>query len=180
MLIDAMKTPELLDAARADDSLRKRVRGTGVTPSPSAQPVHESFRLSYELAYPGASTDVAGIGQTYDAVYAVAFAMATRSENPVSGRNVADGLRLLSDGPYEVKVQASSALAAFARLTQRMPISAIGTFGPLAWGPNGAVLGGTIELWCIENRSGRVAYQSSGLTVELSTGTLEGSYRQCD
>jgi hypothetical protein len=120
------------------------------------------------------------MGQAYDAVYAVAFAIAAMQEEPITGRNVADGLRMLSKGALEVKVQASTAIGAFARLTMKQPISAIGTFGPLEWGANGAVMGGTIELWCIENRAGRVGFQSSGLTVELSTGTLEGSYRQCE
>jgi branched-chain amino acid transport system substrate-binding protein len=180
MLIDSLKNKELLDAVAGSDELRKRVRGTGITPSPRSRNVYDAFQLSYQLAYPGTPSDVAGLGPTYDATYAIAYALAATQGRPVSGRSVAEGLRMLSDGRTEIEVQAVTVLAAFSRLAMKEAISAIGTFGPLAWGPNGAVLGGALELWCIENRAGRLSYQSSGLTLDLASGLLEGTYQQCE
>ncbi|HTU59042.1 MAG TPA: hypothetical protein VMF89_11425, partial [Polyangiales bacterium] len=51
MLIDSLKIPELLDAVTNNDELRKRVRGTGVVPSPRSRSVYDAFQLSYQLAY---------------------------------------------------------------------------------------------------------------------------------
>ena len=180
MLIDSLKNKELLDAAGMSEDLRKRIRGTGITPSARSKSVYEAFQLSYQLAYPGTPSDVAGLGPSYDATYAIAYALAATQDQPISGRSVAEGLRMLSDGRLDIEVQAVTVLAAFSHLAMKEPINAIGTFGPLAWGPNGAVLGGTLELWCIENRAGRFSYQSSGLTVELATGLETGKYVQCE
>ena len=179
MLIDSLKSPELLEAVTNNDDLRKRVRGTGVVPSARSRSVYDAFQLSYQLAYPGMPSDVGGLGPSYDATYAIAYGLAATQDQPISGRSIAQGLRMLSDGRQEIEVQAVTVLAAFSRLAMKEPIRAIGTFGPLAWGPNGAVLGGTLELWCIENRVGRLSYQSSGLTLDLATGLLEGEYTQC-
>jgi ABC-type branched-subunit amino acid transport system substrate-binding protein len=180
MLIDSLKNKELLDAVVGNDELRKRIRGTGLTPSPRSRAVYDAFQLSYQLAYPGSPSEVAGLGPTYDATYAIAYALAATQDQPISGRSVADGLRMLSDGATEIEVQAVTVLAAFSHLVNQEAITAIGTFGPLAWGANGAVLGGTLELWCIENRATRLSYQSSGLTLDLASGLLEGTYKQCD
>jgi branched-chain amino acid transport system substrate-binding protein len=180
MLIDSLKNIELLEAVTNAEDLRKRVRGTGVTPSLRSKSVYDAFQLSYQLAYPGTSSELGGLGPSYDATYAIAYALAATQDQPISGRSIAQGLRMLSDGRQEIEVQAVTVLAAFSRLAMKEPISAIGTFGPLAWGPNGAVLGGTLELWCIENRAGRLSYQSSGLTVELATGLVQGQYKQCE
>jgi hypothetical protein len=78
-----------------------------------------------------------------------------------------------------VELQVSNVLAAFSHLAMKQPISAIGTFGPLAWGGNGAVLGGTLELWCISNAGGRLSFESSGRTLDLARGELQGEFVQC-
>lgn len=179
MLIDSLKIPELLEAVADNEDLRMRVRGTGIVPSQRSRSVYDAFQLSYQLAYPGMRSEIAGLGPSYDATYAIAYALAATQDQPISGRSIAQGLRMLSDGRQEIEVQAVTLLAAFSRLAAKEPISAIGTYGRLAWGPNGAVLGGTLELWCIENRAGRLSYQSSGLTLELATGQLTGEYKQC-
>lgn len=179
MLIDSLKNKELLDAASASEDLRMRIRGTGLTPSPRSKGVYEAFQLSYQLAYPNTPSDVAGLGPSYDATYAIAYALAATQDQAISGRSIAEGLRMLSDGRIDIEVQAVTVLAAFSHLAMKEPINAIGTFGPLAWGPNGAVLGGTLELWCIENRAGRLSYQSSGVTLDLATGSLKDNFKQC-
>jgi len=178
MLIDSVKGAELLEVVAAVPDVRRRIRGTGVTPSPRSKRVFDAFQLSYQLRFPNLATDIAGMGPTYDTTYAVAFALAAVHDQPLSGQTIAAGLRMLSGGP-ELELQGSNVLAGFSRLAMKQPISAIGTFGPLAWGANGSVLGGTLELWCIENDAGRLAFQSSGLTLDLASGSLSGEYVQC-
>lgn len=178
MLIDSMKGAELLEAVASVPDVRLRIRGTGVTPSPRSRRVFDAFALSYQLRYPQSPTDIAGMGPTYDATYAAAFALTAMSDQPVTGAAVAAGLRMLTGGP-EVELQVSNVLAAYSHLAMKQPISAIGTFGPLAWGANGAVLGGTLELWCISSAGGRLSFESSGLTLDLARGQLQGAYVQC-
>jgi hypothetical protein len=55
----------------------------------------------------------------------------------------------------------------------------MGTFGPLAWDANGAIMGGTIEMWCIGAPSGTPAYQTSGLFYDIATQQKTGQYTQC-
>jgi ABC-type branched-subunit amino acid transport system substrate-binding protein len=179
LTIDPVKSADLLNAAAANEDLRKRIRGTGVTPSPRSKPVYDLFRVGYELRYPGSQANGSGLGPSYDTVYAFAFAMAATKDLPLSGASMVQGLAKLSGGTSEIEVQGTQALAAFQRLVAGQSINAIGTFGPLAWAPNGAVMGGTLEVWCIGVVAGKAGYQSSGLTLDLVTGRPSGEYTPC-
>jgi hypothetical protein len=179
LTIDPVKSSDLLNAAASSDDLRRRIRGTGTTPSPRSKATYDAFRVSYELRYPGSQANGSGLGPSYDTVYAIAFAMAAIREMPITGRNLTQGLARLAGGSTEIEVQSTQVLAGFQRLVAGQSINAIGTFGPLAWGPNGAVLGGTLEVWCIGVAAGKAGYQSSGLTLELSNQRTAGEYMQC-
>jgi hypothetical protein len=179
LTIDPVKSIELLNAVAANDDLRQRIRGTGTTPSPRSKSIYDAFRVSYELRYPGSSASGSGTGPSYDAVYALAFAMAATKDQPLTGQTIVQGLAKLSGGAVEVEVQSTQILAGFQRLVAGQSIEAIGTFGPLAWGPNGAVIGGTLEVWCIGVTAGRAGYQSSGLTLDLGSGRTSGEYTPC-
>jgi hypothetical protein len=179
LTIDPVKSADLLNAAAGSDDLRRRIRGTGTTPSPRSKATYDAFRVSYELRYPGSLANGSGMGPSYDSVYAIAFAMAATREIPVSGQSLVRGLARLTGGSTEIEVQSTQVLAAFQRLVAGQSINAVGTFGPLAWGPNGAVVGGTLEVWCIGTVAGKPGYQSSGLTLDLVTGQTAGEYTQC-
>ncbi len=179
LTIDPVKSADLLNAAAGNEDLRKRIRGTGTTPSPRSKSTYDAFRVSYELRYPGSQANGSGLGPTYDSVYAIAFAMAASREMPLSGQSLVQGLARLSGGVTEIEVQSTQVLAGFQRLVAGQPIDAVGTFGPLAWGANGAVVGGTLEVWCIGVVGGKPGYQSSGLTLDLLTGRTAGEYTQC-
>jgi hypothetical protein len=179
LLTDSTKVSELLDAISGNDELRKRVRGTGVTPSNRSQPVFNAFRVSYELRYPGATANVSGMGPSYDAAYAIAFALAASKSLPVRGTNIATGLRQLSGGATEIQLQETQVLAAFQRLSRDQSIDAVGTFGPLAWTENGAIQGGTVEMWCVGKTNDGVGFQGAGVTLEIETGKTRGEYVQC-
>ncbi len=179
LTIDPVKSTELLNAAASDDELRQRIRGTGTTPSARSRAIYDLFRVSFELRYPGIPATGSGLGPSYDSIYALAFAMAATKDLPVTGQNLVQGLSRLSGGSVEIEVQSTQVLAAFQRLVAGQKITAIGTFGPLSWAENGAVLGGTLEVWCIGVVQGRPGYQSSGLTLDLSTGRTSGEFAPC-
>lgn len=179
LVIDPVKAADLLAAVAADDDLRKRVRGTGVTPSERSRPVYEAFRVSYDVKYPGSTSGGSGMGPAYDAVYAIAFAIAGHYDLPINGRNIARGLRKLSGGTVEVELQRTQVLAGFQHLVAGSSISAIGTFAPLVWNTMGALQGGTLEMWCIGLSEMGPVYQSSGLTHDLALGRTSGEYVPC-
>jgi branched-chain amino acid transport system substrate-binding protein len=179
VLIDSAKTPELIAAVTGNDDLRRRIRGTGVTPGPDSRSVYNAFKVDYELRFPGSSSSISGMGPAYDATYAVAYALAATRDSAPNGANVARGFRRLSGGPTRMELQGTQILAAFQKLVAGENITAIGTFGPLAWNDDGAVLGGTIEMWCIGAANDMPAYQSSGLTLDVASGQLSGHYAQC-
>jgi hypothetical protein len=178
VLIDSVKVSELIAAATGNDDLRARVRGTGITPSPSSVDVYNSFKVDYQIAYPG-STMVSGMGPAYDATYAIALALVAKSGEPVSGTAVKEGLRSLTGGSTKVELGTTRVLAAFQKLAAGEKIDAHGTFTALAWSNEGTVLGGTIEVWCIGGTSDKPAYQSSGLTYDLMTNEESGEFKPC-
>jgi hypothetical protein len=125
------------------------------------------------------SAKISGMGPSYDALYAIAYALAATKDMPASGKGIATGLRRLAGGSTTIQNSGTKALAAFQKLAAGDKITAIGTFGPLEWDMNGAVVGGTLEMWCIDGSGMTPAYQSSGLTFDIKAQTFAGSYTQC-
>ncbi len=176
VLIDSGKTTELLTAVTGNDDLRQRVRGTGVASSPAAAAVFSRFSVNYSAKY-GSNPGISGMGPSYDAVYAIAFAMASGHAKPITGANIAEGLRHLSGGPTAAEVGPTHVLSAFNALTADSDIATMGTLGPLDWDPKGDILGSIIEMWCIGKSP--VAFGGSGLTYNTKTGLSSGSYTAC-
>lgn len=177
VLIDSGKTPELIAAVTASEDLRVRVRGTGVTSSDESKAVHLTFGLNYKAKY-GDFPDFSGMGPSYDAAYAVALAMAAQGAKPVTGTNLAGGLRSLAGGITKVKVGPTEVTKAFTELGKGNAISVVGTLGPFEWDSNGDVLGSLIEVWCV-GKAGSIAYGSSGVTYNTKTKVTTGTYTQC-
>jgi ABC-type branched-subunit amino acid transport system substrate-binding protein len=186
VLIDSVKVPELLAALTNNpnyDDLRRRIRGTGITPGPSGSntpgDTFNAFVLDYNLRYPGSAATTSGMGPAHDAAYAIALALTATRTLPVSGTSVAQGLRKLAGGAMQVEATSTNILAAFQKLAAGSNITAIGTFGNLDWDANGAVLGGTLEMWCVGGPTTKPAYASSGLMFDVKTQTKSGAYVQC-
>jgi hypothetical protein len=178
ILIDPAKVPELLTAAD-DDDLRRRIRGTGAVSGSSSKPVYDAFRIEYGVRFPGETATTSGMGPSHDAVFAIAFALAASADEPVSGHAVARGLRRLAGGEKTVLTQSTQIRSAFQALAGGKSINAIGTFCPLDWDANGAVKGGTLEVWCIGRANGKPAFGSSGLTFDLARGEYSGEFTPC-
>jgi ABC-type branched-subunit amino acid transport system substrate-binding protein len=179
VLIDSVKVPDLITAVTGNDDLRHRVRGTGVTPAPTSAPVYNAFQIDFSVHYPMSSAKISGMGPSYDALYGIAYALAATKDMPATGKAVSTGLRMLAGGATVIQNSGTKALAAFQRLSTGDKITAVGTFGPLEWDPNGAVVGGTLEMWCIDGSTATPAYQSSGLTFDVKAQKFSGSYTQC-
>ena len=180
VLIDSVKVPDLITLATNNDDLRHRVRGTGIVPSPDSIPVYELFKQEYQVAYATGNPNISGMGPSYDAAFSIAYAIAASGEAEITGAVIAESLAKLSGGSTKIEVGLPDLTAAFSRLSAGDEIDAVGTFGRLEWNDNGAVLGGTLEMWCIGVPSGGTpAYRSSGLTFDLKTATESGQYVQC-
>jgi ABC-type branched-subunit amino acid transport system substrate-binding protein len=179
VLTDSSKVAELLGAVSARPELRDRVRGTGVTASAASAGVDESFQIDYQLRYPDDdSASSSGLGTSYDATYALAYALVASRHDAISGAAIARGLRQLTGGDA-VPLRPTSILSAFSKLGQDQPIGAIGTLAPLAWDDRGAVAAGTIEIWCVEIANGTPGYTSSGLSAEIPAQMFIGENRGC-
>lgn len=179
VLIDSLRTQELIDAVTGNPDLRHRVRGTGTRPAARSVSVNESFMVTYATRHPNEQANLFGMGATYDATYAVAYGIAALRGRALSGRTLAQNLPLLGRGGSEVELQGSKVLSAFRYLTEATPVTIVGTNAPLQWDAHGAILAGTIELWCISDMSGRSSFDSSGITFDLQQGRTEGTYVQC-
>jgi len=183
VLIDSTKVPELLTAVTNNGhDLQRRVRGTGITPGPSGTDTAETytgFQLDFGVRYPGASATISGMGPAHDAAYAIGLALAATRTQEVSGASVAQGLRRLAGGPTRLKANGPNVLPAFQKLAAGEKITAVGTFGILDWDANGAVQGGTLEMWCIGGTTAKPTYASSTLLFDIKSQTMSGSYVPC-
>jgi ABC-type branched-subunit amino acid transport system substrate-binding protein len=183
MLIDSTKVPELITAVTNNQDLRKRVRGTGITPGPSGKDTpaeaYEGFKIDYDVRYQGSTSTISGMGPSHDAAYAIGLALAATKDEPVSGASVAAGLRKLASGPTKLTTLGTNLLAAFQKLSAGEGITAVGSFGVLDWDSNGAVKGGVLEMWCIGGAPDKPVYQSSGLMFDIMSQQETGNYSQC-
>jgi len=183
VVIDSTKVPELLTAVTNNDDLRSRVRGTGITPGPTGKDTpaeaYNGFKIDYEVRYPGGTSTISGMGPAHDAAYAIGLALAATRDQPVSGASIAAGLRKLAGGGSKLTTLGTNLLAAFQKLGSSANITAVGSFGVLDWDTNGAVKGGTLEMWCIGGTAAKPVYQSSGLMFDIMLQQQSGSYQQC-
>jgi len=184
VLIDSNKVKELTDTATNNThDLARRVRGTGLNPGPvgsDSAATYNGFLLDYGVRYSGESaSNASGTGPAHDAAYAIGLALAATHTEPVSGASVAAGLRRLAGGSTKLNATETNVLPAFQKLTTGEKITVTGTFGALDWDTNGAVQGGTLEMWCIGGTSAKPAYASSGLLFDIKSQTMSGTYVPC-
>jgi ABC-type branched-subunit amino acid transport system substrate-binding protein len=183
VLIDSTKVPELLTATTNNEDLRLRIRGTGITPGPVGKntpgETFNGFQVDYGVRFSATAT-ISGMGPSHDAAYAIGLALAATSDQPVSGKSVAAGLRKLAGGSTVLEATGTNVLAAFQKLAAGQQVTEVGTFGMLDWDPNGAVKGGTLEMWCVGGPATKPAYASSGLTFDVKSQQQGGkAYVQC-
>jgi branched-chain amino acid transport system substrate-binding protein len=180
VLTDAAKSDDLLEAIAAPTmslDIKRRVRGVGVKPDTSSAPVLEAFRAAFSARY-GSMPEAAPAALSYDAMYAIAYAIAAARDLPLSGASVARGLRRLgvgeaaTVGPTPIRLVMQS-------LSSGKSVTLRGTFSLLSWDAAGDVAGGTAEVWCVGGASGVPAFGSSGVTMDVQTQVVGGAFVQC-
>ncbi len=177
--VESTKGADLTTPTVGNDDLRLRISGIGLTSGGPSASVLSAFQIAYQSRY-GRPANQTGMGSSYDATYAIAFALAATADQPVSGRSIANGLALLSGGPTQIELGPTRILAAFQRFALGDTIDAVGAYTPLRWDLAGAILGGTIEVWCIGTDESGPVFEGSGLTYDLASGEFTGQYRPCD
>jgi ABC-type branched-subunit amino acid transport system substrate-binding protein len=186
VFIDSAKTTDLLTLvgdAGVRFGLRDRVSGTGVSPTPESAQNQADFIFNYK-AFTGSANfpNVSGMGQGYDSVYAITFALASFKNEPVSGATVVRGLRRLSaGGGQRFNTGATSLQSVLSTIDVGSPVSLQGTFGPVEFDSNGDIIGSQVDVWCInrDQATGAVAYSSAGPTYNTKTGVFAGTFTPC-
>jgi branched-chain amino acid transport system substrate-binding protein len=174
----AKTTGWLTSASGVPADFSSRVRGVGVTPDVGeATTVFNAFNADYKGSY-GTNPGTAGMGPAYDAMYSVAYAIASAGATPITGATIAQGLTNLDYGS-SFDVGPIMANAAFQALTNAGHITLQGTFTLMHWDKNGDVVGGTLQVWCVSPNGGMPTFAASGRTLDLTSGSLNGTYVQC-
>ncbi|HVJ89513.1 MAG TPA: hypothetical protein VM580_06885 [Labilithrix sp.] len=183
VLTDASKTDELLAAIRTSvlpADIRRRIRGVGTKPDTSSEPIFAEYSIAFASRYgslPPTSVATAAAA-SYDAFYAVAFAIAANGDRPLSGASVAEGLRALGVGEMAA-VGATKARVVTQQLASGTSVSLRGTFGPMQWDSSGDISAGTVEVWCVGTKDGAPSFGSSGLMMDVRTQVIGGAFVQC-
>ena len=180
VLTEAAKVPELLASAAGDAELAPRVRGIGVTPSDAAQPVLERFVRSYERRWGAAPQDAAGAGASYDATYAIGYALAAAAAPEVRGVQIARGLRRLSGGEVTLSTGSADAEHGLEALAHGQMLDVLGTVDRLAWNERGLRQGGKLEVWCVQASGGAPRFASSGASYDVASQRLIAPERGCE
>jgi ABC-type branched-subunit amino acid transport system substrate-binding protein len=179
VLTDAARTSELLDAVATTlpADIRRRIRGVGVKPDASSAPVLDDFRAAFAARY-GAAPAESAAAVSYDAMYAIAYALAATPGQAPTGASVAHGLRTLAVGNPAV-VGAKGLGPVMRDLSSGKSVSLRGTFGLMQWDTSGDITGGTVEVWCVGGGAGAPAFGGSGLTMDVQTQVVGGAFVQC-
>lgn len=180
---ETAKTEALLaaiDSGALPLDIKRRIRGIGVKPDTISAPVLAEFTSAFANRYGSAPapTVTAAAAASYDATYAIAYAMAATPEMPVSGSRVAQGLRTLGVGDAAT-VGAKGVADVVRQLSARRSVALRGTLGPMQWDATGDIAGGSAEVWCVGTSNGAAAFGSSGLSMDVQTQVVGGAFVQC-
>ncbi len=176
--VGALKTRALLDAIQSGElpaDIKRRIRGVGSKADTDSEPVLAAFVAAYTAKH-GAPPAPTRIAPAYDAVYAIAAAVSATPKLAPTGASVAEGLRQIGVGP-PVGVGASE-VEALLRGAASGALSLRGTLSPMRWDPNGDILGGTLEVWCIGGTTSST-FGSSGRAMDVQSQVIGGRFVQC-
>ncbi|CAN5910235.1 hypothetical protein BH11MYX4_BH11MYX4_50880 [soil metagenome] len=176
---DAAKTQPFLDAIDAASlpaDIRRRVRGVGIRPDTGSAAVLDTFTATFSQRY-GNPPSAFPAALSYDAMYAVAYAIAASPDPVATGAGVAKGLRALGVGDA-FDVGASAKIQVMKSLAAGKSVSLRGTGSLMQWDSSGDLAGGTAEVWCI-GTAAPAAFAGAGLTMDVQTQVVGGAFVQC-
>jgi ABC-type branched-subunit amino acid transport system substrate-binding protein len=183
VLNEDMKSPDLIAAATNLPmylpTLRGRMQGTGFLPSPRSVSAMSNFQSAYVQRY-GSLPSESEVSLSFDAAYAIAYALVATRDMPVSGAAIAQGMRKLSGGVYHLDVGATNITASLSTLGDGHNIALFGTFARIEWNDRGATADGIVDVWCVTMPwPQQLSYKSAGLTYDVKTGSYSGMYQPC-
>ncbi len=176
--VGALRTRALLDAIQSGElpaDIKRRIRGVGSKADTDSGPVLAAFVAAYTAKH-GAPPAPTLIAPAYDAVYAIAAAVSATPKRAPTGASVAEGLRQIGVGP-PLGVGASE-VEALLRGAASGALSLRGTLSAMRWDPNGDILGGTLEVWCIGGTTSS-SFGSSGRAMDVQSQVIGGRFVQC-
>lgn len=158
------------DSVRADEvgserpGLSGRVWGTAPRSlSAEEYPPYKSFKVRWSSEYATDADTHPFITNAYDAVYLLAFALASAGGD-TSGAALAQGLkRLTRDGATEIVANQQEFPEGVRVLSSGGSIDFVGASGPVEFDTNGDPVSTTISLWCLSGNA--IAEQGDLLTA---------------
>jgi ABC-type branched-subunit amino acid transport system substrate-binding protein len=179
IMTDGLRVPELLALADAQPDLNDRLYGTAFVPSGAALPIYEGFRAALHTHYPSTETELHGVAATYDAAYALAYAVASLDTSELRGPKIARALHERFDGSDEVTVGRDGIVAAIRQLSAGGKVHLLGASGPVRWDETGARSEGSVAVYCVGKTAGKSYFVQAGVTLDVSTGKLSGEFGDC-
>jgi len=177
---DGGKVVELTDGVGADDTKRKRIRGTvpGVTSE-----LYGAFKLRYQSYIKQDPLAYADTG--YDAAYLLAYSMLAVGDKPLTGIAISDAMKKMSKGtPIDAGPTNDEINKAFQAIQSAGEIDYNGASGPLNFDPKTGEAKADIDIWCIgRNAEGKATFFSSGQHYDAQSEAIVGTYNdqgQCD
>jgi len=176
LFADAGLIPEVPAAVMGNTDLRRRLLGT-VPGSDNA--IYRLFKSRYEsFIKDGTGAESFGTGTSYDALYLIAYAIAATSDKPLTGANIAEGMkRLVPPGP-ESKPGSTNINAALATLISGGNLDFNGASGPLDFDLATGEAPSDIQIWCLPTAGAPTAPATagipSGIFYDALTKTIAG------
>ena len=149
--------------------------------SPVSMPTStRRFFMRFDAAYPGEGNETVNPCQTYDGVYALAYAAFAAGRGEVTGPALARGLaRLAVAGSHHVETGPSDLLGGIASLSRGDALDLNGASGALDFDPSTGELAVDYALLCpgVDEKGGASGDVESGVRFEAATGRSVGALR---
>lgn len=180
LLSDGCRKPQLLTQIANKDELRKRVRATVPgTDNANFQKFVNAYRGESTLTS-GTDPEVIGVAGAYDSVYLLAYAVVTLGSQPITGSNLAQGLRRLVPPGQPIDVGSAKISSAITTLTAAGSnnIDFSGASGPLNFDLEKGEAPSDIQVWCVINNQSGVAsgFSNTGRFFNASNNVMEGVF----
>lgn len=175
---DGGKVQEMLDQIGDDEDLRRRVRGT--VPGVAGE-LYDAFKLRFQAFIKKDPLAYADTG--YDATYLLAYATVAVKDKPLTGANIADGLKKMIKGTG-IDAGPTDINKAFQAIDSAGEIDYTGASGPLNFDTATGEAKADIDIWCVgRNTSSKPVFLSSGQKYDAALDKVIGTYNdkgQCD
>jgi len=175
LLADGGQKTELLDLAAADDSLRKRVRGS-VPAASRTSSNFDTFVFKYEGQFGGPAPSVFGMAGAYDSVFLLGYSVAAAGSRAITGEELQKGFGRLVSGA-KVNVGGTSMNAGLQALTSPGTFDFDGASGPLDFDLTTGEARSNIDVWCIaKDATGRPVFVPSKRLFDAKTNAMAGTF----